>query len=299
MYRLARISNDTPGEASKIEMLDHLTKEQFKKCEESIATIEELNHIIRLLDFAEINEKDLRNFFQSAFENLLFKSTSWNGIKRNDSAEVFLNGNRLFLNYISSIRIFIDHSEVFFNRKYGNKSPQFLEFKKILSIFYDNSFAYRFFYKLRNYALHVGLPIHSMQFSSKHDRENGKIHGELEVMFDRDKLLSNFDGWGVVVKEDLQKKGNRFEIMPLVSEISQNIREIERNVELLHKEELIAATNFITDLTQHQQKEGHELVIAYNFTETEEGIPVSHQSLLIPFETIELINNKLLSNNLS
>lgn len=298
MYRLARISDNTPEESTTIEILDHLTQEQFEKSQEAITTIEELNHIIRLLEFVEINEKDLRSFFQSAFKDLLFKSIAWNGIKRNDLAPVFLNGNRLFLNYISAVRIFIDHSEVFLNRKYGNQSPQFLELKKILSIFFDNSFAYRFFYKLRNYSLHVGLPINDIQFSSKRERENGKIHGELEIMFNREKLLSNFDGWGAIVKQDLKKMKEQFEVMPLVSEISQNIREINRNIELLHKEELIKAATFITDLTQHQQIEDCEIVIAYNFLDTEEGSP-SHQSLLIPFETIDLINDKFKNNDLS
>jgi len=69
--------------------------------------------------------------------------------------------NRRLSNLLSSIRLFLDHSEFAFKRKYGKKSEEVEAFKKYASEKYDSSFSYRFVYKLRNYVQHCGIPIGS------------------------------------------------------------------------------------------------------------------------------------------
>lgn len=289
-YRFGKIYN-YPGKEIRIDMEDVLSAEEFEQINHAILKVTELNNNVRLLDFVQINENELTELFRKSLEKFLFKSTSWNGLRREDQAELFLNANRLFLNYLSSIRTFIDHLDVFLNRNFGKNSLQYIQFKKILTTFYDNSFAYRFFYKLRNYAQHVGLPIDTVQYTSQHNRENDNVNGKLNIEFHRDRLLNNYDGWGPV-KTDLVSMTEKISAPPLISEISQNIREIWRNVELLLKDELIESSNFIIQQTQHLKDDNAEIFLAHNFNEKEDGTLLGFESIAIPFETIDYIRTK-------
>lgn len=286
-YRLGKIYNH-PGKEIRIDIEDVISSEKFEQINRAIQKVTELNNNIRLLDFVQINENELIQLFEKSLQKFLIKSVSWNGLKREDQAELFLNTNRLFLNYLSSVRTFIDHIDVFLHRNFGKKSHQYLQFKKMLTVFYDNSFTYRFFYKLRNYAQHVGLPIDTVQFTSRHNRENDNINGKLKIEFHRDRLLSNYDGWGPV-KTDLLMKSEKFSVPPLIAEMSQNIKEIWRNVELLLKEELMESSNFIIQQTQHLRDNDTEIFLAHNFKETKDGTLLGFDSIAIPFETIDHI----------
>ncbi|WP_281635374.1 hypothetical protein [Flavobacterium marginilacus] len=289
--RIAKLY-DNSTEQVKIEFLDTISVKEFELIKSSIQEIEELHSVRRLLKFVVINDAELIDFLNSSLHDLTNKSIIWTGVKREDCDNVFLNINRLFLNYLSAIRTFLDHSETFLNRKFGENSNQFLEFKKILSFFYDNSFSYRFFYRLRNYAQHVGLPIDNLQFSTEYDREKNTIHGNLKVRFDRDKLLSSYQKWSTV-KNDLEMLDSKFDVSPLIFEMTQNITDIERNIELIHKNELTKAANYILSLTQHLRNDNGKIFVASNFIENEKEELANYSTTEIPFDTIDFIIQEL------
>lgn len=290
--RLGKIYDSKPDEATKIEFLDFLTEEQFAEFECSISKIEELNNIRRLLEFVTINDKEIIDFANETLYDFTHKSNSWNGLKHNDVSKAYLNLNRLLLNYLSSIRTFLDHSETFISRKFGNNSKEYFEFKEMLSFFYDNSFAYRFFYKLRNYAQHIGLPIHNINFKANYDRVNNELQGTMNITFDRDDLLLSYGSWGAV-KNDLVRMKAEFDVTPLIFEMTHNITEVERNIELLQKDSLVKAANFITQLTSHLQDDEAEVFVAYNFKLKDNGELANYQTRSIPNDTINFIQTQL------
>lgn len=162
----------------------------------------------------------------------------------------------------------------------------------MLSSFYDNSFAYRFFYKLRNYAQHVGLPIDRVQFTSQYNNKNGKVNGTLLIEFNRERLLNSFDSWSIV-KQDLLSMSEYFSVPPLISEMSHNLKEIFRNVKLAQKEELIQSSDLIIELTKHLRDVNVEVFIAHDFRENENGDYPIFNSTTIPFKTIDYIKSTL------
>lgn len=290
--RLAKLLDKFPEGEIKIEFFDHLSEKQFENFEKAISEIEEIHYIRRLLDFVALNDIEIINYLNDSLHNLIQKSVSWNGVKRDDGDKVFQNVNRLFLNYLSSIRTFLDHSETFLKRKYGENSNEFKEFKKIISYFFDNSFAYRFFYKLRNYSQHIGLPIDNFNFTTEYDNEESLIKGKLSISFNGKKLLSNYNSWGIV-KNDLENMQEQFDVTPLLFEMTHNIRDVERNIELISKNELLKASKFITDLTKHLKDNESEIFVAHNFRNKENGELASYDSINIPFETIDFIIKEL------
>lgn len=290
--RLAKLYNSSER-GVKVLFLDMLSVSQFSTIEKSLSIIEELHHTRWLLEFVEVNDKELIKFLNLALKDIAAKSVNWNSIKRQETEGIFLNTNRLFLNYLSSIKTFLDHSEVFLNRKFGDKSAEFLEYKNMLSVFYDNSFAYRFFYKLRNFSQHVGLPINSVSYETKYDREKNSKRDFLFVRFNRDELLEDFSKWGVHVKKDLEAMPEVFDVAPLIFEMTHNIREIERNIELLQKNDLILAANEITEFVKHIEEDNGEIFIAYDFNLKDNGEIANYRSLHIPFDTIKFIQEEL------
>ena len=289
--RIAKLYDKTP-QGIKVDFLDTISVEEFELIKSSIKEIEELHNVRRLFNFVNINDKELIDYLNFSLEDLTNKSIVWTGINREDLDNVFLNVNRLFLNYLSALRTFLDHTETFLNRKFGDDSSQFLEFKKILSFFYDNSFAYRFFYRLRNYAQHFGLPIDNLDFMTEYDSENNSVNGTLKVTFDRDRLLLSYNKWSIV-KNDLELLEAKFDVAPLVSEMTYNMKDIEKNIELLHKNELLNAANYILSLTEHLRNDDGKIFIANNFIVTDNDKIGNYSTTEIPFDTIDFIKSEL------
>lgn len=286
--RIAKIFKKTQNESTKVDFFDTLDIEKFKKFEKSIATIEEFHSIQRLLDFVILNDKDVTDYFSESLNILVKKAKVWDEVSRKDGEIIFLNMNRLFLNYLSSIRTFLDHSETYLKRKYGDNSNEIKKHKEIISCFFDKSFAYRFFYKLRNYSQHIDLPINSTSFNARYDREKNSITGKLTVGFNVIKLLNSYNSWGIV-KKDLEKK-DELELIPLLFEMTHNVSEIKRNLGLIIKKDLLAAAKYINDLTQHLQNDNGEIFIAHNFQTNENNEFLGYESINIPFDTINFIN---------
>jgi hypothetical protein len=283
---------ESETEATRIEFLDSITKVQLEKFQLSLSEIEGLNYIKRLLDFVLINEEEIIEFLNQSLEKLVWLSTSLHRVTRNDYNHVYSNTNRLLLNYLSSIKTFIDHLETFISRKFGDESQEFIELKKLLSLIYDNSSNYRFFYKLRNYTQHVGLPIHNIEFRTYlKQEEKFRLKGDLKISFNRDKLLAEFKKWGNV-KDDLVKEDEMFDLVPRLNVVTHDIIEIERNARLILKPGLIKAVENVNKVIGHLRNGNGEVFIAYNIKTKENGELANYQSIMIPFDTIDSIQNE-------
>src|SRR5437763_8220967 len=62
------------------------------------------------------------------------------------------------LNWLTATRLFLDHHLAKFADDYGKDSEQRKQLQAAISNEYDNCMAYRFLYKLRDYAQHCGFP---------------------------------------------------------------------------------------------------------------------------------------------
>ncbi|MGF2772984.1 hypothetical protein [Bacillus cereus] len=139
---------------------------------------------------------------------------------------IMLTINRRVLNYLTTFRTYLDHAERLLKHEFGKESEQVKIFKEVCSREYDDYFAYRFLYKLRNYAQHCGMPVGNVNLSAK-EIVNGVEH-TLLVHLDRNQLLSAKDLWGKPVKEELQE-------MPLEIEITVYLKELQTCIERIQE----------------------------------------------------------------
>jgi len=130
------------------------------------------------------------------------------------------NLNRRLRSFFSEFRVFLDYTEAKLKRRYGNGSEPLRIFKDACARQFDNTFAYRFVYGLRNYALHVNLPLNAMSIASgrdKFDPEDLPIQNRLSVEVDRDMLLRWFN-WRRDVRIKLEELSPKFELNPYIDE---------------------------------------------------------------------------------
>lgn len=148
---------------------------------------------------------------------------------------------------LSSLRAFDDRTSHSLSRRYGKGSPEVEKFKESLSFEYDNEFAYRFMYKLRNYSQHCGAP-----------ELDGNVRGylsatgerckEISVTFDSVKLLEQYDGWGAQVKRELHGIQGKFDAVEILNRMMLSCSRIYANLLILRADEPKEAADYIAGL---------------------------------------------------
>ena len=151
--------------------------------------------------------------------------------KENDLLEsAFVDLNRTFINYITSIRYSIEHLEIRLTKRYGKDSLEFKSFKHFLSSKYDTFFAYKFMYHLRNYIVHKAeFPIYIVDF----DKDYLKNEKKLNAYFSKDKLLEN-DEFKGKMQNELKRFNSEFPVepqilalLPIYKELLHKVTEID------------------------------------------------------------------------
>lgn len=127
-------------------------------------------------------------------------------------------------NVLSSFYFYCEFCKTNFKRWFETQ-PEHLEFvNKKLSEYFDNYFEYRFFYKLRNYANHCGLPIQVViNAAIKADKH------KLLVVFDTDYLLRNYQ-WGKIVSLDIEQRMPSIPMFQTTINFSIMITELHKEI---------------------------------------------------------------------
>jgi hypothetical protein len=130
--------------------------------------------------------------------------------------------NRLIMNLLTSFRTCLDHYAHRLSSidKQGSKYKEV--FEKAQSYCFDNSFAYRFFCKLRNYVQHSGLPVSEL-FGSLEPGPEGRVIHDIVLFINRDDLIRKYDGWGPVKKE-IKLQPEKIDIISLVRNFTRDIQ---------------------------------------------------------------------------
>lgn len=136
------------------------------------------------------------------------------------------NVNLHVMNFLSSIKTFLDHSEFKLKRTHGEHSEIYRNFKNATNHAFDTCFSYRFLYHLRNYVQHCGMPVTGFAPSScVNDKINKHLICFLVAYCDKDELLEKYK-WHKRVFNDFQKLPNQIEISPHIHNMMKCIQGI-------------------------------------------------------------------------
>lgn len=208
-------------EKGKIEAIRTLTDSEYQEFIKAGSHLRKFSSDYQIYRMARSNYYDFRNLLKRYLQQFRANPSMNYGRMEDMAFEI----NRYLLNYLASARTFLDHSEYNLKKRHGENSERVEAFKRACKEIYDNCFSYRFLYKLRNYAQHCGLPISSLNLTSKLDKAN-KIRYSLVIKFNRDELLSKYTEWGRQLTREIGQLPPEFDITPYVDEMMKCLGEI-------------------------------------------------------------------------
>jgi hypothetical protein len=128
--------------------------------------------------------------------------------------------SRVIMELMSTFKAFLDHWETSIKRMHGENSSFFKAFKALTSSEYDNCFAYRFTYELRNYIQHVSMPDFTYE---SHLNEQNSV--EVRLLLNKSLLIKNYSKWKTI-KKDFLNMPDFFDFIPLIHELYQSVKKI-------------------------------------------------------------------------
>lgn len=177
--------------------IDRADYEALLRLNEELAFYRDFDRAWRILHVNLTRQKEIMMQLKAAFDDPSKYPELADGelIQRALNVELF---NVLSASYF----YFSEYSQTNIVRKYGKDSEALSFLKATRSRYFDAYFEYRFFYKLRNYAVHCGLPIQIVRRVPI--RRDGVAAEGFAIWFDCEMLLRSYDGWGRHVKNDLE-----------------------------------------------------------------------------------------------
>ena len=260
-YRLGTIEDKFPEGEAAVRIEDVLSISEFNAINKAIDQLYEYKSNKQLIEIVLLNNSEMHHYFSETFEELLQKSISWLGIKDDDLEEVQLHCNRMLLNFLSSIRTYVDHTQHFLSSKFGKESKQYKKFDDLLRFNFDNNFCFRFFSRLRNYSQHCGKPIQTINYTSEYDRENHEIRGHLNAYFKADILLEGYDGWGKLLKGELQAMTEPFELRALRESMAAIMFNLNYTFGEILAPQTRKAARYLYNKVKHLEEEKKEICV--------------------------------------
>jgi hypothetical protein len=149
---------------------------------------------------------------------------------REPGQEVYFNLTSQVLNYLFNVRLFLDHTRTDLARRYGKESTELENLQQSTARAFDESFAYRFFYHLRNFCQHCGMPIGHVQLRAALVGFPEREETSLEVAFDTDSLLRDYQDWHSKVRADLRDAPKLLSVNPLLVEAQEQLEDVRKSV---------------------------------------------------------------------
>jgi hypothetical protein len=237
--------------------------------------VRNFEHLDRLVDF---------------YVQLFGKAGPSRGVELREAAQGVIESA---INWLNATRLFLDHEETWLKRHFGEDSQEYADFTNARHTAFDNSFAYRFLYKLRDFTTHCGLPIGKVRLwaPSTEDTARGlsqRIHFEL----DRDALLRDFSKWGAKVKPELEQMPESFELLPLIRDVMPHFDAImETIIRIDIRDGAAAASAFAPYMDRIAAFEGDPVLLKINPSWQVSPLP-------IPFGTLAALAEVDLSGDL-
>ena len=114
-------------------------------------------------------------------------------------------------NWLTSVRWLLSYAE----KRFGNDAERLKRYEDATHLEYDNHFAYRLAYALRDYATHCDFPPISMKVETR-TVGNDRIDS-LKMQLDPVHLLDTWNGWKATIVNDLETRSEPIDLIPLVA----------------------------------------------------------------------------------
>lgn len=276
MIRLATFENND------LLPFKEISKEQFNKFESDCNVLKKVYTQFVIFKYLQLNLKEYSNFIER-----------WEKIPANrmpftigTDIHFILQANKLVLNVLIGFKFFLDNAEAYLKRKYGKDSTHVESHTKLTREFFDNSFAYRFLSKLRNYYAHLGFPLEVIHFDIDFNRINPEIsEHSCQLLINTEMLRCEKELFGSIVTKDLEKINFDIDLIPLIAQLSTSIMKLQRNIYNLQGNEIEDAIENIEFFVESKKTETNEIKVYFDFEQV--GKEISFNVFHVPMEIIK------------
>jgi hypothetical protein len=219
-----RDKGDREGGDFTVDVRARLTPDEYADCLAAIRRISSFHATIDLFSLVPANFTDFRVSIEQALD-------AWREPTKRPAlaATIGVEVNRRVLNFLCSARTYLDHTETTLKRTYGERSLVATRFREATSAAYDGDFAYRFAYRLRNFAQHCGLPASYIRFQTLPPEQPGTPNQySVHVGAWRDHLLAEFD-WGPLTSE-IAAQPQIIDLPPVLHSFMRSLESIQSEV---------------------------------------------------------------------
>ncbi|WP_298307578.1 hypothetical protein [Flavobacterium sp.] len=272
-------------EDNSFEPFKNLTKEQYDYLQKDGNLIKSTYKQFVVFKYLQLNLNDYFKFIEK------WTNVPNNGMIVLSTHVVFiLEVNKLLLNVLIAFKFFLDNAETYLKRKY-NKDSQIVEnYTQLTRNIFDNSFAYRFLSKLRNYSAHLGFPLEYIHFDINFNHENPELSTTSpQLILNIESLKKEKDLFGKIVMQDLENWSGKLDLIPLIIELSHHIMTIQKYIYKSQKEELEEAIENIECFIENKKTEKNQIKV-YTLTERD-GETVTMNIYDVPCEIISEIKS--------
>lgn len=234
-----------------------LTAEEWRQYQLDLQELVRVEDYLHLIGFVKTNHLELEREIGTILSELYVSEG-----QRPDSQGVTVRVNLRLLNFLGAMRLFLDHTDFRLSRGFGKKSQERVSFRERTRQLYSRSFAYRFLYKMRNFAQHCGMPIGHVGVTSyvSEDDSEHKDHRFQVVVRPRELIAHDRAAWGAEVARELEQASAELALIPLVREVSKGLSNIHGAVGELLRPGAEAAAHRVDALLEEGRQAGGELV---------------------------------------
>lgn len=255
-----RYSLGVIGTPTRFDLMDEISADEYERLSEAIAAISRLSAGFHY-KLVERNYLDLESIHQFVTITLSLGREFATPDHRQLSEALMTS----VVNWLTAMRLFLDHEETDLKRRFGKDSQQVALFKSATAAAYDGHLGYRFAYRFRNFVQHCGLPLSRIEIGPV-TQSGTRAKQAVDLVLDRDELLSAYGEWGPV-RADLQVMPATFGLLPLAAEAMDGIRDVHRSCTehdideaLQHCEDIVVAVERI----ESQAADGNPALFRYS-----------------------------------
>lgn len=255
-----RYSLGVVGVPTSFHLVDDISAEEYQRLSDAITTLTRLDAGFHY-KLVERNYLDLESIHQFVTITLSLGREFATPDHRQLGEAIMTS----VVNWLTAMRLFLDHEETDLKRRFGKDSTQVARFKAATAAAYDGRVGYRFAYRFRNFVQHCGLPLSRIEIGPV-TQTGTRAKQAIDLVLDRDELLSAYGEWGPV-KADLNAMLPQFGLLPLAAEAMDGLRdvhhactELDLDDALEHCEEVLAAAERI----EAREANGHPAVFRYS-----------------------------------
>ncbi|MBS1686730.1 MAG: hypothetical protein JSS76_18480 [Bacteroidetes bacterium] len=205
-------------------------------------------------------------------------------IEKELAEDMYIDVNRVFTNFLSSMVNFVNDSAL---KRFKRGSPKHDAFTKITNEAYDKYFSYRFFYTLRNYALHYDFPIGHFKKTTLRQVYTGRLKSVLEINFIRDSFKNGSTFKAPLLSELMRDFNETFPVLNQIENIAKPLQEIINGFISLEKDDFETHAEVImkyANLTPNKYKVAVGKMLPTGYWDT----------IILPCHIIDRLNERVL-----